>query len=60
MHYGDQTAMSVMDIRTGVAAPVGHDAALLHCDEPVSQVQMRKGEQCASRVISFDWSLMPR
>jgi hypothetical protein len=29
MHYGDQTAMSVMDLRTGVAAPVGRDAASL-------------------------------
>jgi hypothetical protein len=34
MHYGDQTAMSVMDIPTGVAAPVGRDAAPLRVVVP--------------------------
>ena len=29
LHYGDQIAMSVMDIRTRVAASDGCDAALL-------------------------------
>ena len=34
MHYGDPTAMSVMDLRTGVAAPVGRGAAPLSAVVP--------------------------
>ena len=36
MHYGDQTAMRAMDLRTGVAAPVGREAAPLSVVVPIA------------------------
>jgi hypothetical protein len=36
MHWNDQSAMRVIDIRTGVAAPVGRDAAPLIVVVPIN------------------------